>query len=418
MASVPPRQSTATRAVVSSTDGPPPWLVGERWADEGLRQPGWLLLPLRAFLAVTFIYASLQKFASPSYLDPNSPSSVLGQMQSLRASSPLGPLLGLSAHAPTLVGLTIALGELAVGVGTLIGLWTRLAAVGGALLALSFFLTVSWNTTPYYYGSDIVFFFAWLVIVAFGAGGVLSVDGWLCARARRELRLPPTPSSVVVAVPALRRLCERSSSCQLRPSGHCSRWDCPTLPVERPSPPRRAELDRRALLLGARVGALVAVVAGVGAALAAVLGRLGGSSSTQAHAGRLQGGRRHSGSASERSVNRHPAKSSPSTASAPPGTAIGKASVVPVGQAARFTDPSSGQPAWVVHPSSGTFVAFSAVCTHAGCTVQFSSSDLTFVCPCHGGTYNAKTGQVLAGPPPSPLPPIPVHDVNGELRVD
>jgi thiosulfate dehydrogenase [quinone] large subunit len=117
-------------------------------------------------------------------------------------------------------------------------------------------------------------------------------------------------------------------------------------------------------------------------------------------------------------VNRHPTKTSPSTASAPPGTAVGKASVVPVGQAAQFSDPASGQPAWLVHPSSGTFVAFSAVCTHAGCTVQFSSSDLTFVCPCHGGTYSAKTGQVLAGPPPSPLPQIPVHDVNGELRVD
>jgi thiosulfate dehydrogenase [quinone] large subunit len=145
---MPRRPSASARDAPSPTEGPPSWLVGGRWADEGLRQPGWLLLPLRAFLAVTFIYASLQKFASPSYLDPSSPSSVLGQMQSLRNSSPLGPLLGLSAHAPTLVGLTIAFGELAVGVGTLLGLWTRLAAVGGALLALSFFLTVSGTRPP------------------------------------------------------------------------------------------------------------------------------------------------------------------------------------------------------------------------------------------------------------------------------
>jgi thiosulfate dehydrogenase [quinone] large subunit len=418
MSPVTPRQSAPARDTHPSTDGPPPWLVGDRWADEGLRQPGWLLLPLRAFLAVTFIFASLQKFASPSYLDPNSPSSVLGQMQSLRSSSPLGPLLDLSAHAPTLVGLTIAFGELAVGVGTLLGLWSRLAAVGGALLALSFFLTVSWNTTPYYYGSDIVFFFAWLVMAGFGAGGVLSVDGWLQARARQELRLPTTPSSVAVAVPELRRLCQRRTSCALGSGGRCARWDCPTLPAGRLSPPRSPELDRRTLLLGVRLGALVAVVAGAGAGLAAVLGRLGGGSSTQAHANRLQAGHRHRGSASGGPANRHPAKSSPSTASAPPGTAVGKASVVPVGQAAQFSDPASGQPAWLVHPSSGTFVAFSAVCTHAGCTVQFSSSDMTFVCPCHGGTYSAKTGQVLGGPPPSPLPPIPVHDVNGELRVD
>jgi thiosulfate dehydrogenase [quinone] large subunit len=91
---------------------------------------------------------------------------------------------------------------------------------------------------------------------------------------------------------------------------------------------------------------------------------------------------------------------------------------VPVGQAGQFTDPASGQPAWLVHPAAGTFVAFSAVCTHAGCTVQFSSSSMAFVCPCHGGTYDARTGKVLGGPPPSPLPSIPVHVVNGELRVD
>jgi thiosulfate dehydrogenase (quinone) large subunit len=412
MPPVPPRQSAPARNAPSPTDGPPPWLVGDRWADEGLRQPGWLLLPLRAFLAVTFIYASLQKFASPSYLDPNSPSSVLGQMQSLRNSSPLGPLLDLSAHAPTLVGLTIALGELAVGVGALIGLWTRLAAVGGALLALSFFLTVSWNTRPYYYGSDIVFLFAWLVIVGFGAGGVLSVDGWLRARARRELRLAPTPSSVVVAVPELRRLCDQTNSCGLGRSGNCRHLRCPVLPAWRLSPPRQEELDRRTVLLGVRVGALVAVVAGVGAGLTALLGRLGNDSGTQAHASRVHARHRHP----PKSQVRHSSQT-PSSSSAPPGTAVGRASVVPVGQAAQFTDPANGQPAWLVHPSAGTFVAFSAVCTHAGCSVQFDPSSMTFVCPCHGGTYNAKTGAVLAGPPPSALPSITVHDVNGEIRV-
>jgi thiosulfate dehydrogenase [quinone] large subunit len=412
MPPVPPRQSAPARNAPSPTDGPPPWLVGDRWADEGLRQPGWLLLPLRAFLAVTFIYASLQKFASPSYLDPNSPSSVLGQMQSLRNSSPLGPLLDLSAHAPTLVGLTIALGELAVGVGALVGLWTRLAAVGGALLALSFFLTVSWNTRPYYYGSDIVFLFAWLVIVGFGAGGVLRVDGRLRARARRELRLPPTPSSVVVAVPELRRLCDQTNSCGLGSSGNCRHLSCPVLPAVRLSPPRQEELDRRTVLLGVRVGALVAVVAGVGAGLTALLGRLGNDSGTQAHASRLHARRRYQ----PKSQVRHSSKT-PSSSSAPPGTAVGRASVVPVGQAAQFTDPANGQPAWLVHPSAGTFVAFSAVCTHAGCSLQFDSPSMTFVCPCHGGTYNAKTGAVLAGPPPSALPSITVHDVNGEIRV-
>jgi Rieske Fe-S protein len=70
----------------------------------------------------------------------------------------------------------------------------------------------------------------------------------------------------------------------------------------------------------------------------------------------------------------------------------------------------------VVHPSSDKFVAFSAVCTHNGCTVQFDPSTAEFVCPCHGGIFDGRTGQVLQGPPPSPLPSIPVQVVNGQIR--
>jgi thiosulfate dehydrogenase [quinone] large subunit len=100
------------------------------------------------------------------------------------------------------------------------------------------------------------------------------------------------------------------------------------------------------------------------------------------------------------------------------GTAIGPASAVPVGQAASFTDPASGSPAIIIQPSAGSFVAFSAICTHAGCTVQYDPSTVELVCPCHGGTYNARTGQVLQGPPPAPLQPIAVHVVGGQIRVD
>jgi len=37
------------------------------------------------------------------------------------------------------------------------------------------------------------------------------------------------------------------------------------------------------------------------------------------------------------------------------------------------------------------------------------------VCPCHGGEYNAETGEVIAGPPPSPLAPKKVLEVGGEI---
>ncbi|HEU5271900.1 MAG TPA: Rieske (2Fe-2S) protein [Jatrophihabitans sp.] len=97
---------------------------------------------------------------------------------------------------------------------------------------------------------------------------------------------------------------------------------------------------------------------------------------------------------------------------------IGSTGDVPVGQARQFTDPASGQPAWMVHPAGSTFVAFSAVCTHAGCSVQYDSANVQFICPCHGGVYDARTGKVLQGPPPAPLPAIGVSVVSGQLRVD
>jgi len=309
-----------------------------------LTHPGWLLLPLRLFLGVTFSYAGLQKLANPAYLDPHSPTSVTSQMRALRHTSPIGALLQVTTHAPTLVGLLIAFGELAVGVGTLAAFSLRLAATGGTLLSLTFFLTVSWNTTPYYYGSDIVFVFAWLTILGVGDTGVLSLHAWVTQHARQP---PPRARGV-------RR-------------------------------PTAAELDRRAVM---RSGLTAALLGGATLALGGVTAALG------------------------RAAGRSP------TRAQPPGTAIGAAADVAVGQAKSFTDPASGNPAWIVHPSANTFVAFSAVCTHAGCPVQFDPSNVQFVCPCHGGVFDARTGAVLQGPPPAPLQSIPVHVIAGQLRAD
>src|SRR3954452_5424066 len=146
----------------------------------------WSLWPLRLFLGVTFTFAGLQKLANPGYLDPSSPTSVQATILSLQHSSPIGFLLGASAHAPKLVGVLIALGELAVGLATLVGLWVRLTAAGGLLLSMTFFLTVSFHTQPYYYGSDIVFVFAWTVPLLAGAWPAPTLDDWIQSRARRD----------------------------------------------------------------------------------------------------------------------------------------------------------------------------------------------------------------------------------------
>lgn len=55
----------------------------------------------------------------------------------------------------------------------------------------------------------------------------------------------------------------------------------------------------------------------------------------------------------------------------------------------------------------GELHAFSAVCTHQGCTVD-TVADGTIDCPCHGSRFDALTGAVRGGPAPRPLAPVPV----------
>ena len=156
-------------------------------------------------------------------------------------------------------------------------------------------------------------------------------------------------------------------------------------------------------------GTVTAVAAAAGLVLGGVVAGLG----------RLAGGTKNnnSGTALLSPTQSAPAPgSSGSGGSHPAGTAIGSAKDVPVGGAASFTDPRTGDPSIVIQATAGKFVAFDAVCPHAGCTVEYDQSAALIVCPCHGSQFNAATGAVEAGPAATGLNPVTiVKDSNGQL---
>jgi Rieske Fe-S protein len=94
------------------------------------------------------------------------------------------------------------------------------------------------------------------------------------------------------------------------------------------------------------------------------------------------------------------------------GEAIARESDVAPGSALKFKD--RGRDAVLVHLDGGKFVAYSAVCTHAGCTVAYKDGQLA--CPCHGSLFDAANGaEVISGPAQTPLPEIPIRTQDGQI---
>lgn len=89
---------------------------------------------------------------------------------------------------------------------------------------------------------------------------------------------------------------------------------------------------------------------------------------------------------------------SPADQPTPGGQALGSTGDIPVGGGKVFAD----QEIVVTQPSSGTFKAFSATCTHTGCTLNKVVSG-TINCPCHGSKFDINDGSVVNGPASRPL---------------
>src|SRR5438552_5257759 len=141
-----------------------------------------ILLPLRLFLGITFVYAGIQKFTDPQFFHPDKAGFIGKQMLAFANGSPIGGfLLHVVVPNALLFGFMVAYGEIAIGLGVLIGLLLRPAAFFGLFLSLIFFFSVTWRVYRYFYGADIVFVFCSLTLLLYGPlyTGLPTVDEFL-----------------------------------------------------------------------------------------------------------------------------------------------------------------------------------------------------------------------------------------------
>ena len=369
-----------------------------------------MLLPLRLFLGATFVYAGIQKLADPQFFKPSAVGYIGRQITSFAAGSPLkGLLLTVAAPHAMLFGALVAYGELAIGLGVLLGVLLRPAAFFGALLSLLFFLTASWRVYPYFYGADIVFFFAWMPMILAGpaSGGYFALDTvwvpWLLARLTPEWRQRLIPAlSLLVGVPS-------------RAAGEGLAGEASVATAPRGAQAIRAgnrryastTQSRREFVWGVVTGGLGAL--GIAWVFSQVLGAVnatGGASTVPAGSGGSGGS----------STGGAGGSSGGATGS---GTVIAKTADVAANNSASFTVPN-GDPGVLVHLNSGSFVAFDATCTHAGCPVSYDPSSQLLLCPCHGAAFDPAHGaSVVQGPAPTPLTgvAIKVDTATGQITL-
>ena len=384
-------------------------LSGEWERLRAAQLSAWMLLPLRLFLGVTFTYAGIQKLTDPQYFKPSAIGYIGRQITSFANGSPLkGFLLTVAAPHAMVFGALVAYGELAIGLGVLVGLLLRPAAFFGALLSLLFFLTASWRVFPYFYGADIVFFFAWMPMILAGpaSGGYFALDTvwvpWLLARLSPERREQMIPAlSLLVGVPG---------------AAGALAGEAPVAPALRNGQAMRAGNRRYASNTQSRREFVWGVVAGgIGAlGVAWVFSQiLGAFSAPGAGASTLPAGSGGSGGSSTGGAG------GSSTGATGSGSVIAKTADVAANNSASFTVPN-GDPGVLVHLKSGSFVAFDATCTHAGCPVSYDPGSQLLLCPCHGAAFDPAHGaSVVQGPAPTPLTSVAinVNNATGEVTL-
>ena len=92
---------------------------------------------------------------------------------------------------------------------------------------------------------------------------------------------------------------------------------------------------------------------------------------------------------------------------------LGPARALPPGDSLPYTEPTSGVASLAIRRPDGKLYALSAVCTHAGCDLEYSGDAL--VCPCHHSTFDISTGAPERGPARRPLATARVVEHDGRI---
>ncbi len=356
------------------------------------------------------MYAGIQKLTDPQFFRPSANGYIGKQIMAFAHGSPLHNfLLNVALPHATLFGQLVAYGEIAIGLGALLGLFFRPAALFGMLLSLTFFLSASFHVYPYFYGADIVFTFSWLTLLLVGPlyTGLPSIDGWIISSLAPDDRQPGialrslfvlfgenqtpqyiTEATVSINAPGNNQLGQQNARRNIR------------------GVIQKKKQTRRSFLAGALTGGIGALGIAFIAFMLRSLGQAGeDSANPPAAAAPTSTDQSNANGSSSSSSNGTPGASSPSSSNV-----IAKTSDVAKNSAVTFTIPSSGDPGVLIHLSNDQFVAYDATCTHAGCQVDYDAGSQNLICPCHGATFDPKhAAAVLDGPTSTPLTSVPLH---------
>ena len=286
----------------------------------------WSVRLLRLWLGITFTYAGLDKALDGGFLNPEATTYIGKQLAGFAQQSPISPLLNKMVEHATLVGAGTMVGEIAIGLATLFGVFPFLAAIAGAGLSASLWLSSSFYVTPYFLASNTAYLIMWLVFA---------------------LSVMPRKRTVS----------------------------------------RVLNVDRRGAIGIGVVGLLSVAFAAVGNFFA----RPARIASSAVKIVTKKGG-------------------------GAPANAIASISDLNVGSALQIKL-ASGDPGILIRTATDAVCAFSAVCTHEGCSVDYDSVSKELICPCHGARFDPlQNGKAIGGPTRTPLTELPV-EISGEYII-